>query len=56
MVGNRLEVRAGTLEALQLDDFKVTNPLTIFSQLSDDQDYDGLLGGLALRNLVVYQK
>ncbi len=53
MVGNRLEMWAGTLEALQLDDFKVSNPLTIFSQLSDDQDYDGFLGGLALRNFQV---
>ena len=53
MVGNRLEVWTGTLEALQINDFKVPNPLTIFSQLSDDQDYDGILGGLALRNFKV---
>jgi hypothetical protein len=47
------KLSAGTLEALQLSDFKISNPLTIFTQLSSAQDYDGRLGGLALRNFKV---
>jgi hypothetical protein len=43
----------GTLEALQLGSFKLPNPVTVFSQEAEAQDYDGFLGGLALRNFRV---
>ena len=44
----------GTLEAaLQLGDFKLSNPLTVFFQKTVARDYDGLLGGVALRNFKV---
>jgi predicted aspartyl protease len=43
----------GTLEALQLGGFKLSNPLTVFYQKTTARDYDGLLGGSALRNFKV---
>jgi len=43
----------GTLEALQLDGFKLSNPLTVFYQKTAARAYDGLLGGVALRNFKV---
>jgi predicted aspartyl protease len=43
----------GTLEALQLGGFKLSNPLTVFYQKTAARSYDGLLGGVALRNFKV---
>jgi aspartyl protease len=43
----------GTLEALQLGDFKLSNPVTIFRHKLVGEGYDGLLGGAALRNFKV---
>jgi predicted aspartyl protease len=43
----------GTLEALQLGDIKLSNPLTFFRKNLVGQGYDGLLGGGALRNFKV---
>ncbi len=47
------ETLVGTLEALQLGGFKLPNPLTAFYQKTAARDYDGLLGGSALRNFKV---
>jgi predicted aspartyl protease len=43
----------GTLEALQLGGSMLSNPSTLFFQRSIARDYDGLLGGSALRNFRV---
>jgi predicted aspartyl protease len=43
----------GTLEALQLGGFKLSNPSTLFRHKPIGQGYDGLLGGAALRNFKV---
>jgi predicted aspartyl protease len=43
----------GTLEALQLGGYKLSNPLTVFYQKTAARGYDGLLGGTALRNYKV---
>jgi hypothetical protein len=42
-----------TLESLQLGSSKISHPLTVFSQEAVAHDYDGFLGGLALRNFKV---
>ena len=43
----------GTLEALKLGHFKLSNIFTVFYQDPDAEGYDGLLGGSALRNFKV---
>jgi len=43
----------GKLEALQLGDFKLSDPLTFFRNTEIGEGYDGLLGGPALRNFKV---
>ncbi|MGH7470902.1 MAG: hypothetical protein ACRENP_23390 [Longimicrobiales bacterium] len=43
----------GTLEALRLGDFTLSNPLTFFRHKAHGQDHDGFLGGGALREFKV---